>query len=67
MSAHFTTYPMQWEGKQASPKPRRVPKRKPEARCQECGRRFYSLSAANRAAFGIEGCPRCGASNIEIL
>jgi len=34
-------------------------------RCQECGRKFRSVRAAQRAAFGDEGCPGCGGSDID--
>jgi rRNA maturation endonuclease Nob1 len=34
-------------------------------RCQECGHRFPSAAAAERAAFGDDGCPGCGGSDID--
>ena len=33
--------------------------------CNECGRKFYSLKAAEKASFGPSGCPGCGGSDIE--
>lgn len=34
--------------------------------CQECGWRFKSARAAERAAFGDDGCPGCGSSDIDL-
>jgi DNA-directed RNA polymerase subunit RPC12/RpoP len=34
--------------------------------CMECGRKFYSVAAANKAAFGDNGCPGCGGSDIDL-
>ena len=34
--------------------------------CMECGYRFRTIAAAERAAFGDSGCPRCGSSDIDI-
>lgn len=47
--------------------------RKPELRaakvplfaCQECGKKFYTAAAAERASFGDHGCPKCGGSDID--
>jgi len=36
------------------------------AKCQECGKLFYTVEAAKRAAFGDDGCPKCGGSDIDI-
>jgi hypothetical protein len=33
--------------------------------CLECGKRFRSVRAAEKAAFGENGCPRCGSSDID--
>lgn len=33
--------------------------------CLECGQKFRTLRAAERASFGPEGCPGCGGSDIE--
>lgn len=33
--------------------------------CQECGHKFYSLKAAEKASFGDAGCPGCGGSDID--
>lgn len=34
--------------------------------CQECGHRFRTLKAAEKAAFGDDGCPKCGSSDIDL-
>ncbi len=34
--------------------------------CLECGHRFRTLKSAERAAFGDEGCPGCGGSDIDM-
>lgn len=41
--------------------------RKPDYRwaCQECGHIFRTTKAAERAAFGDNGCPKCGGSDID--
>lgn len=39
--------------------------RKPLFWCQECGKGFTSVKAAERAAFGDKGCPKCGGSDID--
>ena len=33
-------------------------------KCQECGRKFKTVRAAERAA--NEGCPRCGGVDIDL-
>jgi len=33
--------------------------------CQECGRKFRTVKAAEKAAFGDRGCPKCGSSDID--
>ena len=33
--------------------------------CQECGHKFRTLHAAERASFGPEGCPEFGGSDID--
>jgi ssDNA-binding Zn-finger/Zn-ribbon topoisomerase 1 len=40
-------------------------KKQPVAACNECGKKFYTVKAAERAAFGARGCPKCGGSDIE--
>lgn len=40
--------------------------REPLFECQECGHKFYTEKAAERAAFGDRGCPGCGGSDIDI-
>ena len=64
MAAYFTTYPTRWRG--ADPKPERKPRRKPLFQCGECGRKFYTVKSAERAAFGDRGCPDCGSSDVEV-
>ena len=34
--------------------------------CQECGHKFRTVKAAERAAFGDAGCPSCGGSDIDL-
>ena len=34
--------------------------------CQECGYRFRTVKAAERAAFGDDGCPKCGSSDVDL-
>jgi len=34
--------------------------------CMECGRKFKTIKAAERAAFGADGCPKCGSSDIDL-
>jgi len=43
-------------------KPTKAPK---DWKCQECGRRM-TARAAERAAFGEDGCPGCGGSDIDL-
>lgn len=33
--------------------------------CMECGHVFRSVAAAERAAFGPDGCPKCGGSDVD--
>jgi len=33
-------------------------------KCQECGHGFRSVKAAEKAAFGVNGCPVCGGADI---
>jgi len=42
-----------------------VTKREPLFECMECGKKFYTVGAAERASFGNSGCPGCGGSDIE--
>ncbi len=51
-----------WNVSPAAVKPNRVPL----YACQECGRKFYSTAAAQRASFGDNGCPGCGGSDIDL-
>lgn len=41
------------------------PKKQPDFVCLECGHKFYSVHAAEAAAFG-DGCPDCNGSDIEV-
>ncbi len=34
--------------------------------CLECGRKFKTVKAAEKAAFGDSGCPQCGSSDIDL-
>lgn len=34
--------------------------------CQECGYKFKTAKAAERASFGDRGCPKCGGSDIDM-
>ena len=34
--------------------------------CQECGKLFRTTKAAERAAYGDEGCPKCGSSDVDL-
>ncbi len=34
--------------------------------CQECGHKFRTIKAAEKAAFGDNGCPKCGGSDIDL-
>lgn len=34
--------------------------------CQECGHKFRTVKAAEKASFGPDGCPKCGGSDIDI-
>jgi len=43
-----------------------VLEKKPEFVCLECGHKFYSVHAAEKAAFG-DGCPSCSGSDIEVV
>ena len=39
-------------------------KRTPMYECLECGKKFYSTAAAQRASYN--GCPKCGGVDIDI-
>jgi hypothetical protein len=41
-----------------------LPGAQPLFKCVECGRRFRTVSAAERAV--DEGCPRCGGSDVDL-
>lgn len=34
--------------------------------CMECGHRFRTVKAAEKASFGPDGCPKCGGSDIDL-
>jgi Zn finger protein HypA/HybF involved in hydrogenase expression len=34
--------------------------------CRECGKKFFTVAAAERASFGDRGCPKCGGSDIDV-
>ena len=34
--------------------------------CQECGYKFRTVKAAERASFGVNGCPKCGGADIDL-
>lgn len=34
--------------------------------CLECGHKFKTVKAAEKAAFGDAGCPKCGGSDIDL-
>lgn len=34
--------------------------------CNECGHRFKTIKAAERASFGPNGCPKCGGSDVQL-
>lgn len=38
----------------------------PAFACTECGHKFRTIKAAERAAFGDKGCPKCGSSDIDL-
>lgn len=40
-------------------------KKEPLFECQECGKKFYTVATAERAAYN--GCPGCGGSDIDIF
>lgn len=44
----------------------RAKPRKPLFACLECGKKFYSARAAEKASFGDSGCPKCGGSDIDV-
>ncbi len=35
--------------------------------CMECGHKFQTIKAAERAAFGDRGCPKCGGADIDLV
>jgi len=39
-------------------------KRNPLFKCMECGKKFYSVTAAENAAWN--GCPKCNGGDIEV-
>lgn len=34
-------------------------------KCMECGHKFRTIAAAEKAAFGADGCPKCGGADIQ--
>ena len=40
--------------------------RRPVMVCLECGRKFYTYAAAERAVRSIHGCPGCGGVDIDL-
>ena len=34
--------------------------------CMDCGKKFRTVRAAERAAFGDRGCPKCGSSDVDL-
>ena len=40
--------------------------KRPEYVCLECGKKFYTVKAAERAMNGDDGCPKCGGSDIDL-
>jgi DNA-directed RNA polymerase subunit RPC12/RpoP len=34
--------------------------------CMECGHKFRTIAAAQKAAFGDNGCPKCGGADIDL-
>lgn len=54
------------ELKELARRVRRIPV-KPEFACMECGRKFRTVAAAERAAFGNTGCPRCGSTDVDLV
>lgn len=34
--------------------------------CMECGHKFKTVKAAEKASFGDKGCPKCGGSDIDL-
>ena len=43
----------------------RAPKKTSGFACNECGHKFRTIKAAEKAAFGPDGCPKCGGADIE--
>ena len=43
-----------------------IKKNRPLFACMECGKKFYTTRAAERASFGDDGCPGCGGSDIDV-
>ena len=41
-------------------------KREPLFECQECGKKFFTTRAAEKASFGDLGCGGCGGSDIDV-
>ncbi len=59
MPFYNTTYPTKWNGAPAPTKPaRRAKTSRPVAHCMECGYKYRTIAAAERAF--MDGCPKCG-------
>ncbi len=41
-------------------------KRTPLFECQECGKKYFSTKAAEKASFSDAGCGGCGGSDIDV-
>lgn len=35
--------------------------------CMECGHKFKTVKAAEKASFGDKGCPKCGGADIDLV
>ena len=35
--------------------------------CMECGHKYRTIKAAERAAFGDRGCPKCGSRDVDTV
>lgn len=39
--------------------------KQPLFQCMECGKKFYTVTSAEKAMFGAQGCPKCGGADID--
>ena len=46
--------------------PEPLTQEQPMFKCMECGHEFRSVRTAEKAAFGDDGCPGCGSSDIDL-